>query len=103
MVADDFADDEREELLGELRVEVGVERQLTQPGDLLLFPVWISRREVVLGLESAHPLRVLEPLGEQVNERGIDVVDARAQLGEFSLRLVVRLHGPRFYGCRGGG
>jgi len=92
VVSDDLADDEGEELLGELRIQVGVGRQLPQAGDLALFAHRISRREVVRGLEPADALGVLEPFGEQVNERGIDVVDARAEFLEFGTGLLVWFH-----------
>ena len=92
MVSDDLADDEGEELLGEFRIQVGVGRQLPQAGDLALFAYRISRREVVRGLESTDALGVLEPFGEQVNQCGIDVVDARAEFLEFGSRRVVWFH-----------
>ena len=44
------------------------------------------------GLESADALGVLEPFGEQVNQCGIDVVDARAEFIEFGTGLLVWFH-----------
>ena len=42
MVADHFLDDEAQELLGELRVEIGVCGKLAQAGDL--YESWLKRR-----------------------------------------------------------
>ena len=79
MVADHLGDDEGDELLGELGVEPGLVGQPAQPGDLALLALGVGRREAGRGLELAHPLGRLEPLGEQVDQRGVDVVDARPQ------------------------
>src|SRR5690554_2405367 len=78
MVADHFADDEIEELFGEVGIEMGVLRKLAQPRDLLRFACRISRRQAMTGLELAHSLGAAEPLGEHMDQRRIDIVDRGA-------------------------
>lgn len=98
MVPDDLVDDEGQELLGELRIELGFDGQLAQPCDLALFAGRVSRRQLVCCLEPPDPLGVLEPLGEQMDEGGIDVVDARANFLELGVGQRVGFHSRRFYG-----
>ena len=100
VVPNDFFDDEGQELLGELRIEIGVDGELAKPLDLPLLACRVCGREVVRSLQPADLLGVLEPLGEHVNQCGIDVVDARANLLELGPGCVVGVHGPRFYGTR---
>ena len=88
MVPDDLGDDEVEELLGECRIEVGLDGQRPQPGDLPFFAGRISGRKIMLCLQPAHSLGVLETFGQDMDERRIDIVDACADLFEFSLRRV---------------
>ena len=47
--------------------------------DLGLLARRVSRRQPLAGLELADLLGALEPLGEQVDQGGVDVVDAGAQ------------------------
>ena len=79
VVADHLVDDEVEELLRELRVEARVVRQGAQPLDLEGLAGRVGRRHPRAGLEPAHLLGALEALGEQVHQRGVEVVDAAAQ------------------------
>src|SRR3954468_2173384 len=72
VVVDHLGDHEAEPLLGERGVEMGVLGEGTQALHLLPLPVGISRRQAVRRLELAHALSELEPLGEQVGERGVD-------------------------------
>ena len=51
--------------------------RVAQPGDLLGLAVGVHRRQADLRLVAPDRLGDLEPLGEQVDERGVDVVDAR--------------------------
>jgi hypothetical protein len=88
VVADDLGDDEVEELLRERRVEVGLERELLEPRDLPFLTRRVRRREVVLGLQTADALGVLEPNGQHVDERSVDVVDAGTDLVELCLGRV---------------
>ena len=80
---DDLIDDEPQELLAELGIEAGCVGQLTETGDLLGLAVRIGRGEPHLGLVLTDPFRDLEPFGQQVNERGVDVVDAGPAVAEY--------------------
>jgi hypothetical protein len=62
VVLDHFLDDEVQEGFREFRVEVGVLCQLFEPGDLGRLAGGIGGRQVVLGLEPADRLGVLEAL-----------------------------------------
>ncbi len=86
MVADHLAHDEAEERLGERRVEPGLDREGAQPGDLLVLARRVGRRQPDGGLVPAHRLGDLEPLGKQVDQRGVDVVDAGPVGGEDLVR-----------------
>lgn len=77
---DDLGDDERQELLRELGIQVGLLGELSQPGDLPGLPGLVGRRQTVVGLEFADALCELEALGEEMDEGGIDIVDAAPQL-----------------------
>lgn len=83
VVADHFADDEVEELLGEGGVEFGALGELAQAGDLVGFAGGVGRGQGVFGLEVADLLGAFEAFGEHVDDGGVDVVDAVAQAGEF--------------------
>ena len=70
--------------------------------------IWRSSRcgsaggQVLLGLELADLLGALEALGQQVDERGVDVVDAAAQPGELGRDLghVAHAGQPRWLSAR---
>ena len=79
---DDLRDHEIEELAGEGRIEIRLGRQPFEPGDLLRLARGVRGRQVVLGLEPADGLGVLEPLGQREDEDGVQPVDAGAMLGE---------------------
>lgn len=89
VVANDLIDDEAQELLRERRVETGIVSKGPQPCDLHLLTVWIGSFIACPRLVLADPLGDLETFGQQVNERGVDVVDARSALTQY---LVV-VHG----------
>src|SRR5688500_5819656 len=82
VVLDDFLDDEGQELLRELRVEIGLLGQLDKTGDLLPLPRRVRRGEPMGGLEPAHGLRVLEPLGEREDQDRVEPVDRLPVLPE---------------------
>lgn len=82
VMVDHLGDDEGEELLRELGIEVGFLGEPPQSGDLPGLPGFVGRGQSVVGLELAHGLGELEPLGQQMDEGGVDVVDAAAQLDE---------------------
>lgn len=56
MVADDLGDDEIQELLRKSRVELRLGREIAQAADLRQFPVRVSGRQLIPGLEHADPL-----------------------------------------------
>lgn len=78
MVADHFIDDEAQELLAELRVQLGLFRERAQPGDLSLLARRIGGGQRLACLVLAHFLRDAEAFRQHVNDRGIDVVDTLA-------------------------
>ncbi len=82
MVADHFVDDEAQELFGEFRVEVRFLGQLAQARNLLLLPSRIGRGQGVGRLVLADRLRDAEPLRQDVDQGGVDIVDAAAEGGE---------------------
>ena len=91
MMVDDLGNDEAQELLREHRVETGLDCERPQTSDLLLLAGRVGGRQADLRLVAADLLRDLEPLGEQVDEGGVDVVDARP---------VTRRTGRRVGRCR---
>src|SRR5450830_1015513 len=95
VVTDDLFDDEGQELLGEHRVEVRLVGEATQPRDLLRLSPQVRRRQPSYGLEHADLLRCLEPLRQQVHERGVDVVDAAPQSDELGRQDVLGADGVR--------
>lgn len=74
-----LGDDEGQEFLRELWVQVGVFGQLAKVSNLSTLPRRICRRQSMVGLQLTDRLCELEPLGEQMNERCVDVVYASAQ------------------------
>ena len=82
VMPDYLVDDEAQELLGELRVEIGFFGQCAQAGDLAFLAVGIGRGQRVFGFVAAHRLRRAKPLGEDVDERGVEIVDATAEAGQ---------------------
>ena len=97
MVADHLGDDEVDELLGEFRVEPGIVGKRPQPGDLPLLAGGSAGGIPASAFEAAHRLGCA--LGEQVHERGIDVVDAAAQAGQLAGASLTRA----ILGARPGG
>lgn len=99
MVADHFIDDEAKEFLGKLGIKIGLFRQFAQPCDLACFTVRIGGGKGDLRLVFAHRLRDPEPLGQDMDQRGIDIVDALAEGCEHRIGLmrVLRImrHGPQ--------
>ena len=82
MMMNHFGDDESQKLLGEDRIEPSFERQGTEARDLPIFAFGIGSRQTDLGFVPAHSLGDLEPLGQQMDQRRVDVVDAGAIRGE---------------------
>lgn len=59
---------------------MGLLGEFSQPGHLPGFPRLVGRGQTMVGFEFADSLGEFEALGEEVNEGGIDVVDAASQL-----------------------
>ena len=77
---DDLGDDERQELLRELGIQVGLLGEFPQPGDLPGLPGLIGWRQTMVGFELADAFGEFEALCQKMDEGGIDVVDAAPQL-----------------------
>ncbi len=89
VVADHFLNDKAEEFLGKIRIQLGGFGQPPQTGDLLGLTFGIGCRKAMGGLKLAHRLRTFEALGQQVNERRVDIVDRFAQALQFWIALHV--------------
>jgi len=83
----DLGHDEREEFLRELGIEVAAGREVAQPGDLLRLAVGIGGGEPAFVLQFADTLGDLEPLGQQADERRVQIVDGRPQPVQFRVVL----------------
>jgi hypothetical protein len=79
-MADDFADYEGEIFLSEFRIELGRLCQLAQARHLIGLAGRVGRRQAVLGFEGSHLLSAAEALGQHVDDGGVDIVDAAAQI-----------------------
>src|SRR5690606_31189670 len=75
VVADNLLDDEAQELLRKDRVETCLLRERPKPCVLTTLTLRIGARRAEIGLDVPHLLGAPEPLGEHVDERGVDVVD----------------------------
>ncbi len=84
---DDLVDDEAQELLAEGGVETSFLGEGPEPGDLNSFAIGIGWSEAHLCLVFTHSLRDFEAFSEQMNERSIDIVNARTAV--FENRIVI--------------
>ena len=82
MMPDHFVNYEAQEFLGEIRVKLGITRELPKPLDLSFFARGVSRGQCRFRLKLANGLRYFETLGEHKHERSIDIIDAVTKLGE---------------------
>ena len=78
VVPDDFTDDEGQEFLGEFGIQIGLFGQRLQPFDLGRLAGRVRWRKVVLGLQPAHGLGVLEAFGQRVDQDRVQPVDRQA-------------------------
>ena len=78
MVANNLIDDEAQELLAEFGIKIGFLRKLAQPRDLAFLARWIGGGKGDLRFVLAHCLRDAKALGQHMNERRVDIVDALA-------------------------
>ena len=81
-MADHLVDDEPQELFPEIGIELGVFGQPAESRDLALLTRRVGWRKRVFGLVGAHRLGDAEPLGEHMDQRRIDVVDAGTEAGK---------------------
>src|SRR5690606_32449654 len=77
------------------RVEAGVLGERAQALDLLRLAARVRRRQPEVRLDVPHALGALEALGEQVDERGVDVVDGPACLGQLGRNRLAHGLDPR--------
>jgi hypothetical protein len=75
---DDLSDDEAEELLREVGIEARLLRERTETLDLAILALRIGGGKAGPRLVATDVLGDPEPLGEQVDQRRVEVVDARA-------------------------
>jgi hypothetical protein len=85
VVADDFLDDEVQELFGEKWIDPGLFGQPAKARDLGGLTGGIGGGKTLAGLELAHRLGAFEALRQQMNKRRIDIVDAVSQSQKFWL------------------
>lgn len=81
-MTDNFRHDEIEEFLGKGWIKSAFFGEGLQAFDLARFAGFIGRRHLVFGFQSPNSLRHLKPLGERVQQNGIEIIDARAKLRE---------------------
>ena len=79
MVLNDLTHHKCQKLFGKLRIQPRRLRQRTQAADLLRLACRIGRRQAKPSLQQADLLGAFEALRQQVDQRGIDIVDAPAQ------------------------
>lgn len=87
MVMDDLGDDEPEELLGEDGVEPCLLGERSKSRHLAFLACRVGGRQAGGCLVPPDVLGDLEALGEEVDERGVDVVDARSEAVELVVVL----------------
>lgn len=100
VVTNDLANDEGEEFFREIGIEPGSLCEFAQTRDLRGFTVRIRCGKTGGSLEFAHGLRLTKALGEHVDQRGIDVVDALAVQFQLGARAVNRDRGRSRRGGR---
>ena len=79
MVPDDFLDDEVEELFREVGVEPGGFRQAAQPRDLGRLACRVGGRKSMGRFVFSRRLGAFKTLRKQMNQGGIDIVNAFSQ------------------------
>ena len=74
MVSKDFLNDVGQKLLGNVWVEFTDRSETPQTTDLLRFSAGIARGQSVSGLQFTDCLGTPEPLRQEVDDRGIDII-----------------------------
>jgi hypothetical protein len=92
VLANDFPSDKGEELFCEIWVELAVSGELPQTAGLFGFSSWIARGQSVLGLQFADCAGTPEPLRQYVDDCGIDIIDAVAQVSKARRTGISRIH-----------
>jgi len=85
MVSDDLVNDEPKELLGERRVKPRVLGELAKMCNLDGLAIRVGRRQAHNGLVFPDALGDLEPFGQKVNQRRVDVVDAGSAVSQYGV------------------
>jgi hypothetical protein len=83
VLPNNFMNDKGQELLGKVWVKFADRREMPQTTELLGFSAGIARGQSVLSLQFSHRAGTPEPLRQQVDDRGIDIVDAVPQVAKF--------------------
>ena len=81
-MSDHFVNDKAQEFFGEIRVKLGITRELPKPLDLSFFARGVSRGQCRFRLKLTNGLRYFKTLSEHKYERSIDIIDAVAKLGK---------------------
>jgi hypothetical protein len=79
---DDLSNDKGQEPLCKVRVQLADSRELTQTVYLLGFSCGIARSQSVLGLQFADCAGAPKPFRQHVDDRGINVIDAIADVSK---------------------
>ena len=82
MVPDHFVNNKAQELFGEIRIKLGITRELPKPLDLPFLARGVSRGQCRFRLKLANGLRYFETLGEHEDQCSVNVIDAVAKLGK---------------------
>jgi hypothetical protein len=85
MVTDHLGDHKAQKALTERRVEIGRCGQVSQSSDLLSLTVGVGGRKARDSLVLPDGLRNFEPLGQQKNQRSINIVNAGSVLLELRI------------------
>ncbi len=85
MVPDHFIDNEAQEFFAEFGVQVSFRCQGAKSLDLPRFTLGIGRRKRSLRLILANSLGYAKSLCQNVNQRGIDVIDTAAEGGKLGI------------------
>ena len=82
MMSDDLIDDEADELLAKIGVEIGLFGKLSEARDLAFLTRWVGRRKVLFSLVGPNGLGDPKAFRQDMDQRGVDVVDTRAETVE---------------------
>jgi hypothetical protein len=83
VLPNDFTNDKGQEFLGKVWVEFADRREMPQTTELLGFPAGVARGQPVLRLQFTDSVGTPKSLGQHVDDRGIDIVDAVPQVSKF--------------------